>query len=44
MRLQVELPHSFREFRPKLVGHDSGQKWVATSHSCDSFIHYSSPV
>jgi hypothetical protein len=24
--------------------HDSGQMWVATSHSCDSFIHYTSPV
>src|SRR6202050_3106982 len=24
--------------------HDSGPMWVATSHSCDSFIHYTSPV
>jgi len=68
MQLQVELPHSLGEFRPKLVGiqfpwdtkhdiirkthydhfavapHDSGPMWVATSHSCDFFIHYASPV
>src|SRR5207245_10230540 len=24
--------------------HDSGPMWVATSHSYDSFIHYTSPV
>src|SRR6202035_1028426 len=24
--------------------HDSGPMWVATSHSCDFFIHYTSPV
>jgi hypothetical protein len=24
--------------------HDSGPMWFATSHSYDSFIHYTSPV
>jgi hypothetical protein len=24
--------------------HDSGPMWVATSHSYDFFIHYTSPV
>jgi hypothetical protein len=24
--------------------HDSGPMWVATSHACDFFIHYTSPV
>jgi len=74
MQCQVELPHSFGEFRPELFGirfanvltrlntrparspvnastlplraapHDLGSMWVATSHSCDFCIHYTSPV
>src|SRR6266852_4125492 len=37
MQLQVELLHSFRKFRPELLG-------IATPLSYDSFIHYTSPV
>ena len=28
----------------RVAPHDSGPMWVATSHSCDFFIHYTSPV
>jgi hypothetical protein len=28
----------------RVTPHDLGPMWVATSHSCDSFIHYTSPV
>jgi hypothetical protein len=52
MQFQVELLHSFRKFRPKLVGirfvpksnYDSGPMWIANSHSYDFCIHYTSPV
>jgi hypothetical protein len=49
MHFQVELPHAFRKFCPKLLGirfavYDSGPMWVANPLSCDFCIHYTSPV
>jgi hypothetical protein len=43
MQPPVKRLHTFREFRPELIGIRFAV-WVATPHAYDSFIHYTSPV
>ena len=43
-RAMPEPPHLEPKNPQRVLVHDSGPMWVATSHSYDFCIHYTSPV